>query len=93
VSHRQPVIHIERDFFKAGLELRRITPFVTQVAKCVDESGYGFVAADADGPISATGPPPVLIVTNRPADAVIGRRTRTFDIKTFMLETGEGTRD
>ena len=93
MSHRQPVIHIERDFFKAELELRRIAPFVTQVAKSVGESSYGFVASDAVGPISAARLPPILIVTNSPADAIIGRRARTFDFESFLLETGEETRD
>jgi hypothetical protein len=59
----------------------------------VDKGGYGFIGAVADWPISATWPPPILIITNSPADAILLRRARTFDLKSFTLETGECTRD
>ena len=87
------LVHIKRGFFKTRFAFVGVTTFVSASRKGGNESGNGIIPQHATGPILSARPPPVLIVTCRPTDAVVVSRAGTRNLEGFVLETGKELRN
>ena len=80
------LVHIKHDLFKTRFEAIGVTAFVSASRKGGDERRNGIVPPYATGPILSTRPPNVLVISRRPADAIVFYSARTLDLKRLGFE-------